>query len=442
MGLGLIGAGTIQDLPPIVAAAKDQDWVAVGGLLDHGADPNAEYGDGTTALHWASYWDSLEGASRLIEAGANVNATTDLGVPPLWPAAQNGSERMVEALLAAGADPRATLRSGETVLQTAALAGDPGVVRRLLAAGADPNTRATRDQTVLMWAAGQGHAEVVALLVEYGADINAQSAVRTQYMKTEKDQESNSEYHVWVQMGGSTALMFAARAAALDAARVLVDAGADVNRINAFGISPSIMAIHGGGADLVELFLEAGADPNSMDAGYSALHAAILHGDRRAVQALLRYGADVNAPLERPTPTRRGSDDYHFHNAFVGATPFWLAARFTEPDVMRLLLEAGADPLFIHYSAFPAGDREQQWEEVEGPITPLMAALGMGGWGQNRGFHQPPLDVREAEVLAAVKLAREVGHPVTGTDAAGRTLIEAASRRGFDSVIQFLNEAE
>ena len=39
----------------------------------------------------------------------------------------------------------------------------------------------------------------------------------------------------------------------------------------------------------------------------------------------------------------------------VGATPFWLAARFTEPDVMRLLVKHGADPLFVHHSDYIVG---------------------------------------------------------------------------------------
>ena len=38
----------------------------------------------------------------------------------------------------------------------------------------------------------------------------------------------------------------------------------------------------------------------------------------------------------------------------MGATPFWLAARFTEPDVMRLLVKHGADPLFVHHADYVA----------------------------------------------------------------------------------------
>ena len=55
-------------------------------------------------------------------------------------------------------------------------------------------------------------------------------------------------------------------------------------------------------------------------------------------------------PLKDWTPTRRQSSDFHFEPELVGATPFWLAARFTQPAVMRLLVERGADPKFVHRS--------------------------------------------------------------------------------------------
>ena len=58
----------------------------------------------------------------------------------------------------------------------------------------------------------------------------------------------------------------------------------------------------------------------------------------------------LNARLQAWTPTRRQSSDFHFEPELVGATPFWLAARFTQPNVMRLLVELGADPLFVHRS--------------------------------------------------------------------------------------------
>ena len=62
------------------------------------------------------------------------------------------------------------------------------------------------------------------------------------------------------------------------------------------------------------------------------------------VEALLAHGADPNIRLEKGTPTRRTSEDWTLRSSFVSATPFWLAARFREPAIMRALVAAGADP--------------------------------------------------------------------------------------------------
>src|SRR5262245_16268058 len=64
---------------PLVDAAKSADRNALRQLLQQKADVNAAEGDGTTALHWASYRDDIESADLLIRAGAKVNAANDLG---------------------------------------------------------------------------------------------------------------------------------------------------------------------------------------------------------------------------------------------------------------------------------------------------------------------------------------------------------------------------
>ena len=107
--------------------------------------------------------------------------------------------------------------------------------------------------------------------------------------------------------------------------------------------------------ELVEFLLEKGADPNAAAAGFTALHEAIMRRDEKMVAALLAHGADPNAPLRTWTPTRRSSKDFNFEPALVGATPFWLAARFSEPGVMRLLVKHGADPLFVHHADYTVG---------------------------------------------------------------------------------------
>ncbi|MCB1669847.1 MAG: ankyrin repeat domain-containing protein, partial [Pseudomonadales bacterium] len=367
-----------QSIPPLLEAARSADWEVLTSLILGGSDVEQAYGDGTRALHWASYHDNVAMAGQLIASGAEVNARTDLGVTPLWLAAENGSAGMTRLLLDAGADPSLALTSGESPLMTASITGNVEVVRLLLAAGASPNLAVTRLQTPLMWAAAQSHGEVVAALVEYGADVNARTETHTEYVKTEKEQDSHPAYKIWIDEGGYTPLMFAAGAGDLESARALLAGGSEVNAVSAFGLTPAILAVHGGNTALLKLLLQQGADVDLAASGHTPLHVAVLRGNLEAVELLLAEGANPNAILEKPTPTRRQSTDYHFHDSLVGATPLWLAARFSEPAIMRALLDAGADPELVNHVSYPAQRMGDNYIADEGEISVLMAAVGMG----------------------------------------------------------------
>ncbi len=439
MGLAVISmAATGADLR-LITAARNDDLSAVRALLKQGVDPKARQKDGTTALHWAAYRDNLESADLLLRAGADVYAANDLGATPLWPAALNGSAAMVRRLLEAGANPNAALDLGETVVMTAARTGNADVVQQLLAKGGDPNVRAARGQTALIWAVSQQHSDVVKVLLDHGADVSARTAVRDELMKSDPDQASHPDYQMWVKQGGDTALMFAARVGDLASARHLVAAGANVNDQAAYGISATVLAAHSNHDALVAFLLEKGADPNHAGAGYTALHAAILRGNERTVTALLNHGANPNAPLLAPTPTRRESDDSFFHNTFVGATPFWLAARFSKPGIMRLLRQHGADPTFMHDVEYPAGSYGTYYRVKEGATTVLMAAVGMGG-DINSGWALPKPAEREVLALEVAKVAVEFGVDVNVANANGDTALHAAAARDFDSVVNYLLE--
>src|SRR6202795_3427633 len=322
---GAVGAelGTLAD------AAKSADRTTLQALLKSGANVNAAEGDGSTALHWASYRDDLESADLLIRAGANVNAANDLGATPLWAASQNGSEAMVRKLLQAGANPNLALLAGETPLMVAARSGYAGIVEQLLAKDANPGARGARGQTALMWAVSQKHPDVVKVLLAHGADVKARSEEWSQMMAVPP--HGYLGYNRQIPHGGDTALLFAARVGDLDSAKLLVAAGANVNDADGWGVSATVLAAHSGYRDIVEFLLEKGADPSAAAAGFTALHEAILRRDEKMATALLDHGADPNAPLRTWTPTRRSSHDFHFEPALVGATPYWLAARFTQP---------------------------------------------------------------------------------------------------------------
>ncbi len=98
------------------------------------------------------------------------------------------------------------------------------------------------------------------------------------------------------------------------------------------------LAAHSDFGELVQLLLDKGADPNAAPNGFTAPHEAIMRRDEKMVTALLDHKADPNLTLKTWTPARRSSDDFNFEPGLVGATPpFWLAARFDEPNIMRLL---------------------------------------------------------------------------------------------------------
>ena len=260
----------------------------------------------------------------------------------------------------------------------AARSGKPVVVEQLIAKGANVNAHGARSQTALMWAVSQKHPDVVQVLLAHGADVQARSDTWSQVMAVPP--HGYLPYNKDIPAGAETALMFAARVGDLDSAKLLVAAGANVNDADAWGVSATSLAAHSGYRELVEFLLEKGADPNAAAPGFTALHEAIMHRDERMVSALLAHGADANAPLRTWTPTRRSSRDFNFAPELVGATPFWLAARFTEPGVMRLLVKHGADPRFVHHSEkVVEGRAGEGFQHRLEATTALMAATGMGG---------------------------------------------------------------
>ena len=416
----------------LIDAARNADTGAVRALLTQRVDVNAASADGTTALHWASYRDGVESADLLIRAGANVNAANDLGATPLWMAAVNGSTAMVRRLLDAGANPNLPLLLGETPLMAASRSGNPDVVTQLIDKRANVNARGPRGQTALMWAVAEQHPALVHVLLAGGADIRARSDVWTDMMAAPP--HGKPEYNRLIPHGGDTALLFAARVGDLESARLLLGAGANVNDADAWDVSAMVLAAHSGFTEMVEFLLDKGADANAEGPGFTALHEAIMRRDERMVAALLAHGANANTPLRTWTPERRSSEDFNFAPAIVGATPFWLAARFAEPNVMRLLVAHGADPRFILRNEYYVNDFNDRRTQA---TTALMASLGVGG---GRAWVQPERAQLEALILETMKLAIDLGLDVNAVNTDGRTALDAARAKKLESVVKVLLE--
>ena len=432
---GLVAAASAEAgarrAAPLVEAVKAVDVDRVRALVgDPAVDVNAAGPDGATALHWAAHKDDARLVALLLEAGADAAAANRYGVRPISLAAENGNAAVVEALLEAGADPNATLRGGETALMTAARTGDAATIRALLVRGADPNVRdGFRGQTALMWAAARNNAAAVHALAELGADVHAKTATAGRAPR------GNRLFYA-PPPTGFTALMFAARGGHLDALRVLLEAGADVNDTLSDGQSALVVAVANANWELAGHLLDRGADPNLAGAGWNALH-QLLRTRRMntgfgfpgpipagrvdsidVLKKMIARGGDVDARM-----TTNGMKDGQRNRLNrLGATPFFLAAKVTDTEAMRVLVDAGAD------AVTPNADG----------TTPLMVAAGLAIW--NPGEDGGSLPGQEDEVLEAVRMCVELGNDVHAVNYRGETALHGAAFRGANNVVEYLVE--
>ena len=416
---------------PLIAAVKAVDVDTVRSLVvDQGADVNQTAPDGATALHWAVHKNDAGLVDLLLAAGADVSVANRYGVRPISLAAENGNAEILEALLDAGAEPNAALPEGETVLMTAARTGNAAAIRVLLVRGADPNLRdGFRGQTALMWAAARNNADAVHALAELGADLHAKTET------VERAPGGNRLFYA-PPPTGFTALLFAARGGHIDAVQVLLAAGADINDTLSDGQSALGVAVANAPWELADYLLDRGADPNLAGAGWNALHqiartrrmntgfgfpGPIPSGSVDSIDVLKKMidvGGDVNARM-----TTNGMKDGQRNRLNrLGATPFFLAAKVTDTEAMRVLLDAGAD------ATVPSADG----------TTPLMVASGVAIW--NPGEDGGSLPGQEDEVLEAVKLCLEHGNDINAANYRGMTALHGAAFRGANNVVEYLVE--
>src|SRR5688572_14109863 len=295
---------------PLTKAVKAGDLQTVRALLKSGSDVNIKSGDGSTPLLWAVHGANVEVARALITAKAAVDTANDYGITPLLHASRTGDSSMVDLPLKSGANPSRAHPARASPLLAAARSGSVPSVRLLLARGVDVNAAETYQKTTaLMWASAEGHIEVVDLLIEAGADVNRQAHI------TSLTDRNNADHPT----GGFTALMFAARAGNDALVRRLVARGANLNLKNGDAASATMVAIYNDRFDVAGTLIELGADAND-----GSLYVAVEMRDATTDQ----FAFDGS---------RRRPDH---------------ANKLTALDLVRMLLEKGADPNLRFQSQF------------------------------------------------------------------------------------------
>lgn len=236
---------------------------------------------GMTALLFAAQVGDAVSTRLLLNAGANVNETSADGRSALVLAAFAGHPAVARVLIDAGADPEAA-GAGYTALHAATLRGDVATVQALLARGANPNTRLTKGSPVrrfgsqwalptsftgatpLLVAAAYLEVDIMRALLAGGADHTLGLTTGTTPflavagIPVEKEARP-SDLARWHIVDSDTPQIPRDEADVLTAARLLLDAGADVAQSNADGDTALHAAAANGTTGLIELLAQRGA---------------------------------------------------------------------------------------------------------------------------------------------------------------------------------------
>jgi len=454
-----VGLAAVAEPVALSDAARAGNWATVRSLIAAGVKGdgvNSSDTDGTRPLHWAVRADELEIADLLLKAGADATAQNRLGLTALNLAAINGNGAMIRKLLDHGANVNEVEKTGETILMVATRSGSADAVRAILERKVNPNTAEPQLQTTaLMMAAEAGFTESVRALLEYKADIQARSRTGAQQARKMPcaGQTGCGSHGDGIVRGGlpeqgyrppipgnMNALMFAAREGHIDAAKLLLDAGSEVNAVDKNDITPLFMAISNNRIPMARFLIERGADIHAkdwygrtplfaaiemrnVDLDYQTFEHIVSAEDRKVILDfigfLLDKGVDSNIRVKEVPPLR--SWMYLLGGSlawvdFTGETPFMLASLSGDVSTMRLLLKHGADPKIETFSG----------------TTPLMAAAGVN-WVVDQTY-----DEGQEALLEAVKLCYELGMDVNATNSMGLTALMGAANRGSDSIIEFL----
>jgi ankyrin repeat protein len=445
----------VGEITPLLMACKNGNAAMIELLLMAGADANSADEHLTTALMMAAASGHQDAVKVLLDHGAEVNAREGShGQTALMFAAALNRDAAIKTLLDHGANPRIATRALK--LPKPAPRSDDAMPEEKQAKPAPaPDKESESDQKAALealahsiglkaavYAPGKpadNSGDLKELVQKLSAKVD-ELEKRLPGEKSYTEDNNNSNFGIvrergTLDMGGMTALLFAARGGHMEAARALLEGGADINQVSTSEkTSPLVLAAMNGHFDLAKFFVDWSADPNlANNQGLTALYAVIDvqwapkgwfpspdTGQEKTsyldlMKALLEGGADPNARITKKLWFRSFGD--HSWVDTAGSTAFWRAAQSSDVEAMRLLVKYGVDP---------------DIPTLHG-TTALMAAAGIG-WGYHYSMNAPD------SWMAAVKYCVQLGADVNAADDKGYTALHGAAYLGNHEMINYLIE--
>jgi len=359
---------------PLFFAAANGRWKCARTLASLGANVDVADGNGRTALSWAAglaYYDVVE---ALLQHGAEVESKDHRGWTPLMWAChsesfpcERGPDRSgadsaftARLLIKHGANPATAAHvfhsrtdiSSATPLSVAVKRGDTALLEALLSADTELYTIRRGEppesllDKLLSTAVALDQPRVIKVLVEHGASM----------VRSGTDSDDNG-YAV-----DKNVLCEAATGGCASAVSALLDLGADVNATDK-GLTPLVCAARKGHAAIIRMLVQAGADlERRKPRAKTALYEAAMGGHHAAIKALVAAGADKDVKYIDMTALTRlisledqknldtstikllidlGSDLEAIDE--LGQTPLSAAALKGNTTVIQMLLDAGAN---------------------------------------------------------------------------------------------------
>lgn len=384
---------------PLLAAVKSGNEAAIDLLLER-AQARATLNQMTepareTPLVVALRERRFPLADRLIAQGATLEVDVEAGLPFLIAAVQSDDREMLDYLLKNKVKVDYKGTQPTTALAVSANLGEMGLMRRFIEAGADPNTRGISGKPLIVEAVKEGSREKFDLLLANKVDVNAAtgevSGARMTALsfaiarKDEPMQEALLKAGATpeaLSLTGEPLLYEAVASRDRTVAARLLEKGAKGKVVSSTKISPLVAAVRNEDLEMVDLLIKHGTDPSFSGEGTEApLLVAVGNGNLAIAHQLIAAGAQLDArallaksyesrddPLMSlllnsgadPESTLPGTSVRVFDTAVRdGATGavrtllaagakigdnLWAALLTGQDDLIRLILDAGADP--------------------------------------------------------------------------------------------------